>query len=182
MCPEGRTLKQKAYHELKELLIISLYLWIVFGMFVLFKAVVLAQVGHHQVDWVAHGFALINALVLAKFMLIARALNLGHRTEGAPLIYPTLLKSAIYAVVLGLLKILEDATVGYFRGKPFSESIADLGGGSGRAILTLIVILYVILIPLVAVGELNRLLPEGKLAQLFFQPRDAEKPREPQAR
>ena len=181
MCPDGRTLKQKAYHELKELMIISLYLWVVFGMFELFKSVVLADVGHHQVDWVAHGFALVNALVLAKFMLIVRAFNLGHRAEGAPLIYPTLLKSAIFAIALGFLKILEDAAVGHFRGKSFAESIADLGGGSGKAILTLTVILFVILIPLVAVGELNRLLPEGKLAQLFFHPRDTERSSKAQA-
>src|SRR5215472_16436048 len=98
MCPEG--LKQKATREFKEMLIISLYLWVVFAMFELFKSVVLASVGHHQVDWVAHGFALINALVLANFMLIARAFHLGERANDAPLIYPTLLKSALFAVVL----------------------------------------------------------------------------------
>ena len=97
----GRTtLKQKAYHEFKEMLIISLFLWVVFSMFVLFKSVILASVGHHEVDWVAHGFALINALVLAKFILIARTLPLGCRAEGAPLICSTLWKSAIMIIKL----------------------------------------------------------------------------------
>lgn len=182
MCAEGGTLKQRAVHELKEFLLVSLYLWVVFGMFVLYKSVILASVGHHEVDFVANGFALINAMVLAKFMLIARAFHLGEQANNAPLIYPTLLKSALFAVVLGCFKILEDAAVGYFHGKSFSESISDLGGGSLKAILTLVGILFVILIPLVGVGELNRVLPEGKLRRLFFHPRDAELSREPQRR
>ncbi len=179
MDEKGQKLKQKAVHELKEFLLISLYLWVVFGMFVLYKSVVLASVGHHEIDFAAHGFALVNALVLAKFMLIARAFHLGESANDSPLIYPTLLKSALFAVVLGCFKILEDAAVGYFRGKSFSESIADLGGGTLKGILTLTVILFVVLIPLVAVGELNRLLPEGKLTKLFFRPRNAEISRDP---
>jgi hypothetical protein len=182
MGEKGQKLKKKAVHELREYFLVSLYLWVVLGMFVLYKSVVLEAAGHHQVDFPAHGFALINALVLGKFMLIARAFHLGERANDAPLIYPTLLKSALFALVLGCFKILEDAAVGYFHGKSFSESIADLGGGTLTGILTLVIILFVVLIPLVAVGELDRLLPEGKLNQLFFHHRDAEISREPQRR
>jgi len=172
--------KEKAVHEFKELLVITFYLWVVFAMLIEYKAVVLASAGHHRVDLAGHGLALINAVVLAKFMLIARAFHMGERANDAPLIYPTLLKSALFAVVLGVCKILEDAAVGYFHGKSFSESIADLGGGSLTAILVLMGILFLLLIPLVAVGEVNRLLPEGKLKQLFFHSRDAEMSGQPQ--
>src|SRR6516225_9725617 len=123
----SRTLKQKAYHEFKEFLIIALYLWVVFGLLLVYKSLILNE---EHIDYVAHGVALINALVLAKFLLIARALHLGDRANDAPLIYPTLLKSALFSLVLAACKILEEAAVGIYHGKSFSQSIADLGGGT----------------------------------------------------
>ena len=167
------TLKQRAYSELKEYLTIVLYLWVIFGLFIAYKSVILAE---HGIDFAANGFALINALVLGKFMLIARAFHPGEGADNEALIYPTLRKSAIFAVVLGVCKILEGATVGFFHGKSFSESIADLGEGSLKGILVLCVILFVMLIPLIAWGELGRVLGHGKLSRLFFRPRDTTKP------
>jgi len=174
MDPERKpTLKDKAVHELKEYLFVTVYLWVFLAMFVEYKALVLAQ---EHIDYATGGVALINALVLGKFLLIARAFHLGKQAENAPLIYPTLLKSAILAIIVGVLKILEDIIVGHFRGKSVSESVADLGGGSGRAIGIMTVMLFVVLIPLTAFGELERVVGEGKLRALFLRPRDAQRP------
>jgi hypothetical protein len=167
------TLKSKAIHELKEYLFVSFYLWIFLAMFVQYKSVVLAQ---QHIDFAADGVALINALVLGKFLLIARAFHLGRRTEGAPLIYPTLLKSAILAIIVAILKGLEEIIVGHFHGKSVAESVGDLGGGSGKAILVITVILFVVLIPLTAFGELGRVVGEDKLRALFLRQRDVSKP------
>ena len=158
-----------AYRELKEFVVIALYLWVVLGLFLLYKSVILNE----DIGYVAKGVALINALILGKFVLIARAFHLGDQANDAPLIYPTLLKAALFSVVLACCKILEDAAVGFFHGKSFSQSIADLGGGTLKGILTLTVLLFVLLIPFFAFGELERVLGEGKLAQLFFHTRDA---------
>jgi hypothetical protein len=73
--------------------------------------------------------------------------------------------------VLACFKILEDAAVGFYHGKSFAGSMIDLGGGSWQAILTLTVLLFVILIPFVAFGELQRVLGEGKLKHVFLHPR-----------
>jgi hypothetical protein len=166
------TLKQRAYHELKEYLLIAFYLWLVFGLFVLYKAVILNQ---EHVGVIAHGVALINALVLGKFALIARAFHLGEGHDDAPLIYPTLLKSALFSIVLGCCKILEDALIGYFHGKSFLDAISDIAGGTLWGILTMTLLLFVLLIPFFAFGELSRVLGEGKLAQLFIRPRQPSK-------
>ena len=120
-------LKQRAYHDMREFLVIAFYLWVVFSLFVVYKSVILAE---EHVPFAYHGFAIINALALAKVMLVARHLHLGEQFDEAPLIYPTLLKSALFSIVLACLKILEDAAVGFFHGKAFSESIADIGGGA----------------------------------------------------
>jgi hypothetical protein len=165
-------LKQRAHHELKEFVVIVLYLWVIFGLFLLYKSVILNE---EHISYVAHGVALINALVLGKFVLIARAFHLGDAANDAPLIYPTLRKSALFSIVLAGCKILEDAAVGFFHGKSFSQSIGDLGGGTWKGILTLTVLIFVCLIPFFAFGELQRVFGEGKLTQLFFHPHGASK-------
>jgi hypothetical protein len=173
MDKELKALKQKAIHEFKEFLFVFIYLWVFLATFIEFKSLVLAQ---RNIDFVAHGVALINALVLAKFMLIARAFHPARSAEGAPLIYPTLLKSAIFAITLAVFKALEDVIVGYFKGKSWTETIAELGGGSGKTIAIVTVMLFVVLIPLTAFGELERVVGAEKLHALFLVRRDASKP------
>ena len=170
MSTASRTLKQVAYQQLKEFLLIALYLWVVFGLLVMFKSVVLAE---HHIDFAYHGFAIINALALAKVMLTAKDLHLGEKFNEAPLIYPTLLKSALFTLIMACFKILEDTAIGLYHGQSFHQSIADLGGGTWKAILTFALLLFAVLVPFVGYGELGRVLGEGKLEQIFFRPRQA---------
>ena len=166
-----RTLEQKAYHELKEFLGIALYLWVILALFQLYRSLLLEE---EHINVVAHQwFAVINALALAKVLLIAKALHLGDRANDWPLIYPTLLKSALFTIVLACFKILEDAGLGMYRGKSFQESIADLGGGTLSGILYVSLILFVTLIPFFVLTELQRVLGESKLMRLFFRPRSS---------
>jgi hypothetical protein len=160
-----RTLGQKAYQGLKEYLAISFYLWLVFGLFVLYKSVLLSE---HHFSLLAHGVALFNALALGKVMLVAQELHFADKFKDKPLIYPTLFKSATFAIVLGCFKILEEAGIGWYHGKSFSESITDIGGGTLNGILVLILILAVLLIPFFAFTELRRIFGEDKLVRLFF--------------
>ena len=117
------SLKQKAYKEIKEFYLIALYLWVVFSLFILYKSVILAE---EHISFAFHGFALINALALAKVVLVARHFHLGEGFDDAPLIYPTIFKSALFTILLACFKILEDVAVGHFHGKSFQESISDL--------------------------------------------------------
>ncbi len=162
---EKRTVKQRAYEELKEFLAISLYLWVVFALFLLYRSVLLSE-GHFPL--MAHGFALINALALGKIVLIAQGLHFAEDMKGRPLIYPTLYKSAAFAVILGIFKVIEEAGIGWYHGKSFTQSIADLGGGTLEGILALVAILAVLLIPFFAFSELRGAFGEGTLRRLFF--------------
>lgn len=172
MVATNDTLKLRAYREFKEFLVIALYLWVIFSLLIWHKSLILNE---EHISYLARGIALINALVLAKFVLIAKALHLGDQADDAPLIYPTLLKSGLFSIMLAVCKILEDAAVGFYHGKTFSQSIADLGGGTLKGILTLTLLLIVMLIPFFAFGELRRILGEGQLTQLFFRPREVSR-------
>lgn len=169
---QPKTLKQRAYEELKEFLVRFVYLWLFLAMFIVYKSIALAE---HGIAFAAHGAAAINALVLAKFMLMVKSFLLSKQADHLPLIYPTLLKSAIFALALMGLKILEEVTVGYFHGMSFAQSIADVGGGSWKAILAFTAILFVVVIPLTAFGELQRVLGKSNVTDIFLRPRDPSK-------
>ena len=90
-------LHQRAMHELKELVFISLYLYITLGAVILMKTAALHTQGIEFTPW---GIAIVNAVVLGKFMLLGEAMKIGGRTTTGPLIWPTLKKA------LGLLVLL----------------------------------------------------------------------------
>jgi hypothetical protein len=159
-----RTLKQKAYQGLKEYLVISCYLWLVFSLFVIYKSVLLSE----RISVVAHGEALINALALGKVMLVARELHFAEKFKEKPLIYATLFKSAAFAIILGVFKILEEVCIGLYHGKSARQSIAEVGGGTLNGILAMVAILAVLLVPFFAFTELRDILGKEKLTGLFF--------------
>jgi hypothetical protein len=161
-------LKQKVVHETREYLMIALYLFVVFALLIVHKSMILAE---HHVDYTLHGLALINALAFAKFMLMAQDLGLGDWFGDAPLIYPTLLKSFIFTVVLACFKIVEDFLVGRLHGKSFQESIAEFGGGTWKGIATLSALVCVMLVPFFGFTELRRVFGSDRLFGVFFRPR-----------
>jgi hypothetical protein len=157
-------IKRKAYEATKEFFFIALYLWVILGLFVVYRSVILAQ----GISSLEKGFVVVNALVLGKVMLIAKELRLGETSHDAPLIYPTLLKSALFSVVLAFFKILEEAARGLYHGRSFQQSVADIGGGTWQGILCVAALLFVMLIPFFAFTELQRVLGEARLKELFF--------------
>jgi len=165
MATPEQTLKHKVYRGMKEYLVISFYLWIILALFVLYNSVILSQRG---IPFAAHGFALLNALALGKVMLVARELHFAERLEEKPLIYPTLFKSAAFAAILGIFKIIEEVLVGVYHKRSISESIALVGGGTLKGIFTMMLLLGVLLIPFFGFAELGREFGKEKLNQLFF--------------
>lgn len=168
MSEAKRKLKQRVIHGMRDYLIIFLYLFVVFSLFATYKAAILAE---HQIDLVPQGLALINALALGKVILVGQELHLADRFRDAPLIYPTLLKSFVYTLLLACFKIVEEAAVGMYHGEPFGKSIAAFAGGSWRGFLSLSVLLFVVLIPFFGFTELQRALGEDRLLGGFLRAR-----------
>lgn len=168
MTVSKQALKQKAVQEMREYLIIASYLFVVFSLLVLHTSLILAE---HHINYALHGFALLNALALAKVLLAGQKLHLVDQFDDAPLIYPTLIKSFAFTVVLACFKIAEDASLGWLHGKSFHESLADLGGGSWSGILILTALVFVMLIPFFGFNELRRVFGEQRLIGAFFRPR-----------
>ena len=168
MSTAPQTLKQKAAHEVREYFVITAYLFLVFSLLVVHKSMILSE---HHIDYTLHGVALINALALAKVMLLAQDLHLADLFRDAPLIYPTVFKSATFTVVLTGFKIVEDAVIGRFHGVSFHQSVSEMGDGSWSAIVLLAALLFVMLIPFFGFTELRRVFGEDRLIGVFFRPR-----------
>jgi len=62
----NQPLNQKLAHAMRKYLVMSFYHFVVFSLLVVYKSLILAE---HHIAFARHGFALINALALAKVML-----------------------------------------------------------------------------------------------------------------
>ena len=159
-----RRLTTGAIDETRELFGIFIYLWILLSLFSLHKALVLNEESliYHQ------GFALINALALAKVVLVAEFFHVGDNLKNRPLIYPIMFKSAVFAVILLCFHIIEEMLLGILHGKPLSQSISDTGGGTLQGILMVGIIMFVVLTPFFAFRELGRAIGKEQLRSLLF--------------
>jgi len=165
MSDAHQRLKQKVGHEMREYLVISFYLFVVFSLLVVHKSIIL---GEHHIDYTVHGFALINALALAKVMLVAQDLHLADQFHDAPLICPTLVKSFVFTVVLACFKIAEGFVIGRIYGRSFQK---NLSGGTWKGILTLAALDFAMLIPFFGVTELRPVFGADRLFGVFFRTR-----------
>ena len=159
------TLPQRALHELKELAIVTLYLYIILGAVILFKAAVLHT---HGVSFTPWGIAIVKAVVLAKFMLIGRAMKIGERKTTSPLIWPTLQMAFAFLVLLIVMTVIEEAVVGLFHHQSIAASLGDFFGPRLEETLAGYLIMLLVLIPYSAFLVLGDAIGEGRLTRMFF--------------
>jgi len=161
----GANIKQRLVGELRQYLIVSFYLWVCFSTLLLYENSVL---GAHNVSLLPLGTALVKALVLGKFILIGKAANIGVRVRPKVLLHRILWKSLAFLVMLILFVIAEDLIVALVHGKTFSAEIAEMAGRSWLQHLAPPVMMLLVLIPMIAFGEIDHALGEGKLKGVLF--------------
>src|ERR1700722_18164072 len=103
------SLKAKALHEFARFATMFAYLWVMFLLLQLHQYIILAQ---RHMPFEQYGVGLINALVLAKVMLVADDLRLGEWRGQRPLIYPVLLRSILCAIIFIVFDIFEKMVIG----------------------------------------------------------------------
>lgn len=174
--PSKAQVKAKAAHELKELIVLTAYLYVAFGAIIFYKSAVLRGVGIDAAPW---GLAIIKALLVAKFILLGRAARIGERFQDKPLIWPTLYKSAIFLGVVWILTVIEEAVVALLHGRSVMEAIAGIGGGTPLQLIATLVLVFFIFCPYFAIGSLREVMGEHSLGELFFVERRAFRAVEP---
>ncbi len=158
-------LRQRAIHEFREFLFLSAYLYVTLGAVILMQTATLHAEGLDITPW---GSALVKALVLAKFMLVGRAMGIGERNLAGPLIWPTLHKTFAFLVLLIVLILVEEAVVGLFHGRPVAASLRELAGPRLPETLAGILVMLLVLLPYFALRVLDEALGEGTLVRMFL--------------
>lgn len=158
------THRAKAVSGLKRFGVIFLYFWGLLAISALHKSLILSESGIHE----RQGFAVLNALLLAKILFVAEELKVGEHYEREPLIYAMVFKAVVYSILLVCFEILEGLAIGYFRGRPPVESLSDVGGGTPFGILTTTLLLFAALLPFFGMRELCAVLGEAELHRLLF--------------
>jgi len=159
-----RRLQTRAVDEVKRFLVLFLYLWLLFGLFVLNERIILQE---HGINFRAQGFAIINAFILAKVMLVLEDINLSRRFYERPLIFTILRDAGLFAVLFILFHIVEEMVVGLVRGETIG--FPAIGGGGIAGLACVSVILFIALIPFFAFRNFSNALGPGRMKAMLFE-------------
>ena len=162
--PSKASRGKKALHEVRELIVLTAYLYVAFSALIFFKFAILRG---QEIGWAPWGLPFIKAVLVAKFVLLGRAFHTGERYRTKPLIWPTLHKSAIFLVIVAILTAIEEAVVGLFHGRTIWQSIAATGGSTPEKLATLLLV-FLIFCPYFGIRSLGEALGEKSLIRLFF--------------
>jgi hypothetical protein len=160
--------REKAVEELREFIVLTAYLYVCFAAVIYFKAAVLQA---HDVAYAHLGLAIVKAALCAKFMLMGSVFHMGERFKNLPLIVPTLHRSFVFLLLLGVLTFIEEIVVGAIHGRTVLDSISAIAGGTLQQMVATILIIFLILVPYFAFRSLGEIVGDKTLVQLFFERR-----------
>jgi hypothetical protein len=172
---QKRKAKEMMTAELKKLLALAIYLWVLLSMFEIHRFVVLRDVNHASISTYRIGTAAIKALIFAKFILIGNAMHLGERLTQGRVIYSVLFRSLIFASFVIFCDVIEEVIVALIHGSAIGASIPRLGGGGLLGIVLIGVMATIVLIPFFLFDELQGLIGKEKLHSLILQKRPRAK-------
>jgi hypothetical protein len=158
----SKGLKQKTIHELWELAWVFLYLAFFFCSLELYSVLLLRD---FHVKYLNFGFALINALVVAKIILLGEYARIGRKYEERPLILSAAYKAILFVVLVFAFHLVEELIKRLLHNGHVAEALSQVRVNDllGRAI-----IVFCTFLPLFAFRELRRVLGEKKFVELFF--------------
>ena len=158
-------LGRRVLYELNELAILTAYFYVAFATVILLKATVLHAYGVHYVVW---GAAIVKAVLIAKFMLIGRAMKIGDGYLDGPLIKPIVRKIFGFMVLLLVMTSVEEMTVGFVHHRSISALFHEVAGARLGETLAEVLVLLLVLVPFVAFSVFGEALGEGSIRKMLF--------------
>jgi hypothetical protein len=161
-------LKERAIEEFKVFWIVAAFLALMFGAFTSYRRLILSEFG---ISYLHYGIGLIEALVVAKVILIGQALGVGKRFERGPLIVAALVKAVLYGAFVAAFAVLEHWIGALVHGKDLASVWQEFAGLGKDEILARMLMVIVAFIPFFAFWEADSALGKGKLLALLLQRR-----------
>ncbi|HEY2874755.1 MAG TPA: hypothetical protein VGJ56_22710 [Reyranella sp.] len=140
------------------------YLWLLLSVYALHNSVVLA-------DWHLLGHlapAMLKALVFTKFLLIGEHLGLAEGFEDKPLIWPILIKAALFSALLIGFDVVEVVVVNAIWPHAGPQSSDGIEPTDLRSALSFSFMAFVALIPFFGIREFSMVIGEDRMHDLLF--------------
>lgn len=155
-------LKQKAIHEFKQFAAISLYLAFFFCAVATYRMLLLSDFHDSYFNYLA---GVINALVIAKVILIGEYAHLGKKYEHKPLLLSSVYKALLFGLLVFAFHIIEEVVKHRLRGENMAGAFHNIHIDDllGRAL-----VMFCTFLPFFAFREVRRVLGEDKFHDLFF--------------
>jgi hypothetical protein len=160
-------LKEKAIHEFKEFTGIFLYLAFFFCALATYSLLLLNK---FHVSYFVYGTALINALIIAKVILIGEYAHLGTKLEGKPIIESAVYKAFLFGLLVFVFHVVEEVVKELLHRENLATALREmrLDDLAMRS-----VVIFCTFIPLFGFRELKRVLGEETFYTLLFRGRPA---------
>jgi len=160
------SLKRKAIHEAMELAWVFAFLAFFFCALVTYSTLLLRE---FHIKYLSYAFALLNALIIAKVILVGELAHFGKKYEARPLLLSAIYKAFLFSLLVFGFHFVEEAIKGLLHGASIARTfheirIDDLLGRS--------IVVFCVFIPLFAFREFRRVLGEDKFYNLLFRSRE----------
>lgn len=108
------TLKRKVAQEFWQLIGLTAYLGVFFCVLNTYSMLLMNK---FHIAYFEYGTALVNAVLVAKAILIGEAISLGKRFEQKPVLYSAIAKATMFAWLVFVLHLLEEMIKSLIVGK-----------------------------------------------------------------
>lgn len=149
----GKTIGQRILEELKKAFYLTLYFGLWFSALTLLTHEILQQDG---LPYGHIGLAWIKAAICAKFILIGQAIYPMRHSQGNDLWQIVLPRSFVYLAVVFALSVVEVVCEGMYHGDSFSVALHHFADGSPIYAFALAWVYWLILVPFLLMGSLER--------------------------
>ena len=158
--PKSR--KEKAKHELWELVTIFLYLAFFLCALVTYSMLLLNE--YHVKYW-NYAFALINALVITKVIMIGEYAKVGRKYEAGAIFVSVIWKASVFGLLVFAFHVIEEVIKRLIHGADMARASRDIRFDEllGRSI-----VVFCVFIPFFAFREFRRVMGEAEFRKLVF--------------
>ena len=157
---------QKLKKEIIEILLVTAYFLLCFGVLIFIKKLTLAQV---DVEYYGFSAALVGALVMSKVVIILDKTRIGKIYIRQALYKNVLIKSIIYTFVVSFILFLENLIHTLLEGETFVEAIKTIASHRDPLQFRLILIAsFLSLASYNVIIAIRDSMDHGELTKLFF--------------
>lgn len=152
----------KAKHELREILEIFVYLSFFFCGLTAYSMLLLNE---YHVKFLGFAFALINALIITKVIMIGEYMHVGRKGENRPLLLSAIWKAFVFGLLVFGFHVVEEVIKRLIHGADIAKASSNIRFDElgARAILV-----FCTFIPLFAFREFRRVLGHERFYRILF--------------